>query len=310
MDMKSLRMRLGLAEDVTVVRKAQELLRLSNVHFNASSFGVGEVCKSVLCFELACSVLQVSFNRQKGIRVSGLSEKAYVRSLAAMQNALGLRLKVDIRELAIQFGCVRLINIVHKALETYKQRFVAALPVSRRSSADFSRSVFTAVAFYLSAKKHKLKVDKMKLMEICGTSDTEFGNVATSMLDLCFDILGVEKEKRDPKSIQQNRELLDVIPGKRRHDTVTSDSDSESVDDEDGLEVPDIKRSRVAINSRAYSQWKASIMTARQTSKTTAVPDGYRKPTKQLTLSFLERDSHSTIPCKLPKDCVDALSIQ
>ncbi len=25
------------------------------------------------------------------------------------------------------------------------------------------------------------------------------------MLDLCFDILGVEKEKRDPKSIQQNR---------------------------------------------------------------------------------------------------------
>lgn len=32
-------------------------------------------------------------------------------------------------------------------------------------------------------------------------------------------------------------ELLDVIPGKRRHDTVTSDSDSESVDDEDGLEV-------------------------------------------------------------------------
>jgi origin recognition complex subunit 6 len=97
--------------------------------------------------------------------------------------------------------------------------------------------VFTAVAFYLSAKKHKLKVDKMKLMEICGTSDTEFGNVATSMLDLCFDILGVEKEKRDPKSIQQNRELLDVIPGKRRHDTVTSDSDSESVDDEDGLEV-------------------------------------------------------------------------
>ncbi len=28
-----------------------------------------------------------------------------------------------------------------------------------------------------------------------------------------------------------------MIPGKRRHDTVTSDSDSESVDDEDGLEV-------------------------------------------------------------------------
>jgi len=37
------------------------------------------------------SRLHVSFDRQKAIRVSGMSERAYVRSLTAMQNALGLR---------------------------------------------------------------------------------------------------------------------------------------------------------------------------------------------------------------------------
>lgn len=35
--------------------------------------------------------LQVDFDRQKAIRISGLSEKAYIRSLTNLQNALGLR---------------------------------------------------------------------------------------------------------------------------------------------------------------------------------------------------------------------------
>ncbi|KAK7244403.1 hypothetical protein RIF29_39224 [Crotalaria pallida] len=36
----------------------------------------------------------------------------------------------------------------------------------RRASADFTRPVFTAVAFYLCAKKHKLKVDMIKLIKL------------------------------------------------------------------------------------------------------------------------------------------------
>lgn len=39
---------------------------------------------------------------------------------------------------------------------SYKDRFLAALPVSRRAGADFNRPVFTAVAFYLCAKRHKV----------------------------------------------------------------------------------------------------------------------------------------------------------
>ena len=89
MDMEALGRKLGLAEDKVSIRKAEELKRLSNVHFDSSTFGVvwqlkqssqahciacflryilyisgngalipwfcwqGEVYKSVLCFELA-----------------------------------------------------------------------------------------------------------------------------------------------------------------------------------------------------------------------------------------------------------------
>lgn len=90
---------------------------------------------------------------------------------------------------------------------------MAALPPSRRASTDFGRPVFTAVAFYLCAKRHKvlaesivmfylhfcscindlplvvlklspfflqLKVDKLKLIDLCGTSSSEF----TTVIDL------------------------------------------------------------------------------------------------------------------------------
>ncbi|XP_045788857.1 origin of replication complex subunit 6-like isoform X4 [Trifolium pratense] len=84
------------------------------------------------------------------------------------------------------------------------------------------------VAFYLCAKKHKLKVDKIKLIELCGTSEAEFSSVSTTMKDLCHDVFGVAKEKKDPKEVKTNRgmffpafpalcaDLLDVLPSKRK----------------------------------------------------------------------------------------------
>jgi hypothetical protein len=88
---------------------------------------------------------------------------------------------------------------------SYKERFLAALPPSRRASTDFGRPVFTAAAFYLCAKRHKLKVDKLKLIDLCGTSSSEFTTVSTSMADLCFDVFGIAKEKKDAKSIKGSR---------------------------------------------------------------------------------------------------------
>ncbi|TYJ24256.1 hypothetical protein E1A91_A08G249000v1 [Gossypium mustelinum] len=112
------------------------------------------------------------------------------------------RTKLDIRELGIQFGCVRLIPFVKKGL-------------SLQASADFSKPVFTAVAFYLCAKKHKLKIDKVRLIEVCGISESEFSCVSTSMKDLCHDVFGISSEKKDPKEVKGNR---DVLPEKRKFD--------------------------------------------------------------------------------------------
>ena len=67
-------------------------------------------------------------------------------------------------------------------------------------------------------------------------------------------------------------ELLSVnLSGKRsRDDEEQSDSDCETIDDEDDLVLPAAKRSKKAINTKAYEQWKASIIVARQALKNSA----------------------------------------
>ncbi|KAK3025382.1 hypothetical protein RJ639_044922, partial [Escallonia herrerae] len=286
MDMSDIARKLGLPESKQLVRSAAELRRLSDIQFDSSIIGVihesvgdGEVC--VFCNKRRA---QVIFDRQSAIRLSGMSEKAYSRSFNAMQNGIGIKNKLDIRELGIQFGCIRLIPLVQKGSSLYKDRFLASLPPSRRASADFSRPVYTAVAFYLCAKRHKLKVDKIKLIEICGTSESEFSSVSTSMKDLCHDVFGISKEKKDPKNVKGNRDLLDALPEKRRLEDGGYSSD-------EGKELSSYKK-RKQMEKHAYEEWKSTVVKSNNRSKAQAPP---AKRTKQARLNFSKKVPESKV---------------
>ncbi|KAJ4846376.1 Origin of replication complex subunit 6 [Turnera subulata] len=280
MDLSDLANKLGLSESKHLLRKAAELRRLCDVQFDSSVIGVGEVCKAVICLEIAATRLQVIFDRQAAIRLSGMSEKGYNRSFNSLQNSIGVKTKLDIRELGIQFGCVRLIPFVKKGLALYRDRFLASLPASRQGGADFTRPVFTAVAFYLCAKKHKLKVDKLKLIEVCGTSESEFKNVATSMIDLCFDIFGISNEKKDVKEVKGHRELLDVLPEKRKFEDGGYLSDDAAEDS--------CYRKRKRMEKVAYEEWKSSVITSNKSNE-----NGPCKRTRQTRLDFLKKSSET-----------------
>ncbi|XP_062150048.1 origin of replication complex subunit 6 [Alnus glutinosa] len=273
MDLSDIAKKLGLSEPKHLIRKAGELRRLCDVQFDSSIIGVGEVCKAVICLEIAATRLGVLFDRQSAIRLSGMSEKAYTRSFNSLQNGLGVKNNLDVRELAIQFGCVRLIPLVKRGFSLYKDRFLASLPASRRATADFARPVFIAAAFYLCAKKHKLKVDKIKLIEICGASESEFSYVSTSMKDLCHDVFGVAKEKKDARDIKENRELLDVLPEKRKIEDGGYLSD-------DGLELSSYKK-RKRMEKHAYEEWKSNVIASNDQNKAKAC-----KQAKQTRLNF------------------------
>lgn len=77
MDLSDIARKLGLSETKHLVRKAAELRRLADVQFDSSVIGVGEICKAIICLEIAASRMDVVFDRQAAIKLSGMSEKAY-----------------------------------------------------------------------------------------------------------------------------------------------------------------------------------------------------------------------------------------
>ncbi|KAI4990342.1 hypothetical protein ZWY2020_038705 [Hordeum vulgare] len=156
MDMSAIAALLGLSGSGSVVRMAAELRRLCDINFDSSVLGIVSIPHGPLNYLLSLDPSVVLMND----------------AASSCRKTLDL----DVREWGNQFGCVRLIPLVQKGLVLYKERFLAALP-PWRSNTDFGRPVFTAAAFYLCAKRHKLKVDKLKLIDLCGTSSSEFTTV-------------------------------------------------------------------------------------------------------------------------------------
>ncbi len=167
--------------DDKVIRKAEELLRLTHVR---APGGIGVVryirnivmlvrvifvnLQSVLNLLLDCtccinSLMENRCNfpieRAKLCKYSG-NEKEYQVAHTSLQNLLGIKPKVSTRDLAIQFRSPKLAKIADRLLDCYKEKFLEGVAPQQRQFADFSRPVFPAVAFYLAGKQSKVNTHK------------------------------------------------------------------------------------------------------------------------------------------------------
>ncbi|CAI5537024.1 unnamed protein product, partial [Closterium sp. Naga37s-1] len=92
---------------------------------------------------------------RKAAKLSGMSPPAYARARAAIQNALGVRSQLSLPQLALQFGCVRVLESTQRNLHIFTSRFTAALPEARRGGTDFSRPAYLAAALMLTATRNQ-----------------------------------------------------------------------------------------------------------------------------------------------------------
>ncbi|EFN54248.1 hypothetical protein CHLNCDRAFT_11567, partial [Chlorella variabilis] len=156
----------------------------------------GELCKGAACMELACMTLGVAVDAAQVARFSGVGERVYRNAKAALQKVLGVTSKTTARELCVQFGCAGHEPAVRAALAAYKDRFVRSLPAAQQRHVDFGRPVFLAAAFYLVARKKKVAVDRVKLLDPLGVTAAELAQACASMANLCHDLVGCEPRKR------------------------------------------------------------------------------------------------------------------
>jgi hypothetical protein len=189
MDTSALLGRLGISNP-RLTSKSNELLRLSFVRLPAGGLGQGELCRAVCCLDLAATTLQTSLDVAQLRRIVTVSDKTYRNSKTTLQKVLKLGIRTSARDLCIQFGCAGIERQVKAALDTYKAAFIESLPQGYSQSivVDFSRPVFLAAAFFATARKHKVSVDRRRLLEPLGIYPKEFSDTIQSMTRLCPDL--------------------------------------------------------------------------------------------------------------------------
>lgn len=241
MDTSALLGRLGISNP-RLASKSNELLRLSFVRLPAGGLGQGELCRAVCCLDLAATTLQTSLDVAQLRRIVTVSEKTYRNSKTTLQKVLKLGIRTSARDLCIQFGCAGIERQVKTALDTYKAAFIESLPQGYSQSivVDFSRPVFLAAAFFATARKHKVSVDRRRLLEPLGIYPKEFSDTIQSMTRLCPDLFPAPPSANTTitKSNAQKRKSITVTDNGNGEEKTNDASSSgrDGIDEDDGDE--------------------------------------------------------------------------
>lgn len=94
----------------------------------SGSLGRGELCRTVLAFDLACRALECPISRGTAVKLSSAPEAVYAASIGTAQRLLGLQRKYTPEEVATEIGDASVGTMATKELRRYQvQRWLLRL---------------------------------------------------------------------------------------------------------------------------------------------------------------------------------------
>ncbi|XP_013007403.1 origin recognition complex subunit 6 isoform X2 [Cavia porcellus] len=222
-----LAIRLGLANP-SVLRKAEEYLRLSQVKCTGLSAHTTETSNAIMCLDLAAACMECPLDRAYLIKLSGLNKKMYQSCLKSFECLLDMNSNIGIKDLAVQFSCTEAVNLASKILQSYE----SSLLQTQQVDLDLSRPLFTTAALLSACKMLKLKVDKNKMVAMAGVKKAIFDRLCKQLektgqqIDKPRDLASPPRKKKKTvvKSLAMERKKVEEIPHKPQKDEdVTQD---------------------------------------------------------------------------------------
>lgn len=227
----------------TVLSKAEELTQMLDVKVGSqalTALNLTGSCPVVMCLELAANTTGKTFNKEEGLKLSGVNKKVYANGLKALESMLDLSTNITIKDLAIQFGCTPATELAMKTLQSYEDEFKS----KSGTVMDFTSPMFQATALCAACRKLKLKIDWNKLRELCSIKRSTYDKLVAEMEIHALKLLEtqtVEKQKR-------TRGLLDEVEKHLKDEDITKKQKKENTQEQG--EVDD------------YEVWKKKILAA------------------------------------------------
>lgn len=227
----------------TVLSKAEELTQMLDVKVGSqalTALNLTGSCPVVMCLELAANTTGKTFNKEEGLKLSGVNKKVYANGLKALESMLDLSTNVTIKDLAIQFGCTPATELATKTLQSYENDFKS----KSGTEMDFTSPMFQATALCAACRKLKLKIDWNKLRELCSIKRSTYDKLVAEMEIHAVKLMEtktVEKQKR-------SRGLLDEVEKHLKDEDIAKKQKKENSHEQG--EVDD------------YEVWKKKILAA------------------------------------------------
>lgn len=229
----------------TVLSKAEELTQMLDVKVGSqalTALNLTGSCPVVMCLELAANTTGKTFNKEEGLKLSGVNKKVYANGLKALESMLDLSTNVTIKDLAIQFGCTPATELATKTLQSYENDFKS----KSGTEMDFTSPMFQATALCAACRKLKLKIDWNKLRELCSIKRSTYDKLVAEMEIHAVKLMEtktVEKQKR-------SRGLLDEVEKHLKDEDIAKKQKKENSQEQEQGEVDD------------YEVWKKKILAA------------------------------------------------
>lgn len=136
-------------------------LRSTNVPLQINEYG-----KIVLCTDIACSLLDIGFDKEQALKLSALRKTHYANNKRMFEKLLELNRLASIKDICVQLS---LNEVAHKA-----EDILALFKKVAREDVDPEHPQYAAMAVFHACRLMKKKVSKPKLMPFSNLRPTQW----------------------------------------------------------------------------------------------------------------------------------------
>ncbi|KAK7114884.1 origin recognition complex subunit 6-like [Littorina saxatilis] len=202
--------------DRKIIRKAAELKNLLNVRAGSVSVAtlrLTDTASVILCLDMAGMLLSHPVNKAEATKLSGLKKSAYQVALKTLESVLELNTKTNMRDLAIRFGCLQVLDAAARLLSRYE--------TEQCCDVDTNSSLFQTAALLCICKRQKVRIEQARLREVSGVKRSTMDRLITQMEKIA-ETLEEEDNRQKRKISRKKRDLMDDI--EKAMNTSSSDS--------------------------------------------------------------------------------------
>ncbi|XP_018796562.1 PREDICTED: origin recognition complex subunit 6 [Bactrocera latifrons] len=227
--------KMGLRDEPSMQSKTLELLRILELRSANAPLQLNEYAKTVLCADIATTVLGIACDVEQNVKLSTLRKSHYNKHKRMIEKILDVNKIVGVNDICVQLNMTEVSQKAVELLELYKTIIAKE---SANDENDLIHPQYAAMAVFQAAKILKQKSSKAKIMSFSNLRPTQWQHLELRWNKFLTKYYKETSDKRQRLRVGESNEGTEILK---------SQSCVEN-------------KKRLASSVEDYEQWKKRIL--------------------------------------------------